>query len=278
MIYFFGGMQGVAESACHKLNAGSSGLRCVGFESPGFGSIEKMSSEASINKINASGADFLVVSLGAKKGQAWIEHNRAKLSVPVISHLGAVVNFVAGNVLRAPLWMQQSGLEWLWRIKEEPELWRRYTADGWALLQLMVKRVFPYAWYRYWHKPGNKDISSAFIEVTEAADGITIRLRGAWVHENLLPLRQSFSKAALNSNDIRIDLEQVSYIDSSFIGLLILLYGDRVRQGRKLSIVNLNKGVRQIFYYSCAEFLLSTRHSNPVRDKARSSGKPAQLA
>ena len=58
--------------------------------------------------INASGADFLVVSLGAKKGQAWIMHNLSQLTVPVVSHLGAVVNFVAGTVDRAPLAWQRS--------------------------------------------------------------------------------------------------------------------------------------------------------------------------
>lgn len=256
MIYFFGGMEGVAERACHKLNAESSGLGCAGFESPGFGSVEKMSSEASIEKINASGADFLVVSLGAKKGQAWIEHNRARISVPVISHLGAVVNFVAGNVLRAPRWMQRSGLEWLWRIKEEPGLWRRYAADGWALLRLLAARVVPYAWYMHRHKVESHDISSASIEMSEVEDEIIISLRGAWTHDNLQPLRQCFSKAALTAKDIWLDLEQVSYVDSSFMGLLILLYGDRARQGRKLSIGNLNERIHQIFYYSCAEFLL----------------------
>jgi len=137
-VYFFGGESGVAESACRKLNSESSGMRCVGFESPGFGSVEAMSSDETIAKINTSGADFLVVALGAKKGHAWIERNRKRISVPVVSHLGAVLNFVAGTVTRAPRWMQNCGLEWLWRIKEEPVLWRRYVHDGRALLSLFV--------------------------------------------------------------------------------------------------------------------------------------------
>ncbi len=78
-----------------------------------------------------SGADFVVVALGARKGQAWIEHNLHRLKAPVVSHLGAVVNFVAGKVQRAPPWMGQAGLEWLWRILQEPALWRRYAADAW---------------------------------------------------------------------------------------------------------------------------------------------------
>jgi len=92
-----------------------------------------------LQAINASQADFLVVALGAKKGQAWILHNLEHLQVPVVSHLGAVVNFVAGTVQRAPAAWQRAGLEWLWRIKEEPALFGRYWNDGLALFGLWWK-------------------------------------------------------------------------------------------------------------------------------------------
>ena len=86
--------------------------------------------------MNAARPDFLVVSLGAAKGQAWIMRNLHRLDVPLVSHLGAVVNFVAGEVRRAPRWMQRSGLEWAWRVKEEPALLRRYAGDALRLLPL----------------------------------------------------------------------------------------------------------------------------------------------
>jgi len=258
-VYFFGGMEGVAETACRRLNAESSGLMCAGFESPGFAPIQEMSSDESIEKVNASGADFLVVSLGAKKGQAWIEFNRAQISVPVISHLGAVINFVAGRVDRAPIWMQRAGLEWLWRIKEEPGLWRRYTTDGLVFLRLLFTRVIPYAWLMYWHKPTGRKLDFADIELSEDGGEIIIRLRGAWVQNSLRPLRECFSSPVLVGKDIRIEMKHVTYVDSAFIGLLLLMYGDRQRQGRRLSVSNLKKNVRDIFRYACAEFLLDSR-------------------
>ncbi len=135
-VYFYGGPPGAAEAAARRLNAGSSAMVCVGYESPGFGSVEELSDAETIDRINARDADFLVVALGAVKGQAWIERNRGRLRVPVISHLGAVVNFEAGTVSRAPAWVRRAGLEWLWRIKEEPALWRRYGRDARALLGL----------------------------------------------------------------------------------------------------------------------------------------------
>ena len=69
---------------------------------PGFGDVESMSGDDVRAKINAANADFIIVSLGAAKGQAWIEHNQAHLDAPVIAHLGAVVDFVAGTISRAP--------------------------------------------------------------------------------------------------------------------------------------------------------------------------------
>lgn len=255
-VYFFGGMEGVAETACRRINADKAGLACVGYEYPGFSSVLEMSNDETISKINSSGADFLVVSLGAKKGQAWVDHNRARISVPVISHLGAVVNFVAGNVGRAPIWMRRTGLEWVWRIKEEPGLWRRYVSDGWMFLELLVTRVAPYAWFMVWHKPSGRELDSAAIDLFDEGSEMIIHLRGAWVRDNLMPLRQCISSSALAEKDVRVDLEQVTYIDSAFLGLLMLLYGDRERQGGRLSVCNPNRSVRQIFKYSCAEFLL----------------------
>lgn len=147
-IYFFGGPPGTAARAGEVINAEGRGLVCVGFESPGYGGIESMSGAATIERINAADADFVVVSLGAQKGQAWIMRNRERLSAPIVSHLGAVVNFVTGGVLRAPRWMQRAGLEWAWRIRQEPHLATRYARDAAALFALFAREL----WLRARHR------------------------------------------------------------------------------------------------------------------------------
>ncbi len=259
-VFFFGGPDGAAEAACRRLNLERRGLTCAGFESPGFGSVEDMSNHAIIQRINASNADFLVVSLGAKKGQAWIERNRLQIKVPVISHLGAVVNFVAGTVKRAPAWMQNTGLEWLWRIKEDPALWRRYAFDGLGFLRLVITRVVPYAWFVFWHKPKRHELDSAATELFVEGCETIISLRGAWVLNNMKPLRECFSSLALTDRDVRIELEHVTYIDSAFVGLLLLLYGDQKRRGRRFSVGQIKINVSKVFWYSCAKFLLDPRN------------------
>ncbi|MDO9450121.1 MAG: WecB/TagA/CpsF family glycosyltransferase [Rugosibacter sp.] len=256
-VYFFGAPPGVAEQACMRLNAEAAGLRCVGFECPGFGSVEDMSSAASIDRINASGADFVVVALGARKGQAWIERNRSRISAPVISHLGAVVNFVAGTVRRAPPWMQKAGLEWLWRIKEEPDLWRRYFSDGLALARLLATRVLPLVVYLRWCRPRGRDIERASIVMVALPDGDSIlRLRGAWMADNVDPLRTAFAALANASEGIRLDFRDVTYVDSAFIGLVMLLHGHEARCGRYFAIEGTTDRVRRLFDLNCAGFLL----------------------
>ena len=144
-VYFFGGEEGAAEAAARGVNRPGSGLVPAGAYYPGFVGIEQMSSEAIIQAINASGADFLVVALGAAKGHRWIEANRHRLEVPVISHLGAAINFLGDRVRRAPRWLQRIGLEWLWRIRQEPTLFRRYARDAVFLARVTLGFVLPEA-------------------------------------------------------------------------------------------------------------------------------------
>lgn len=142
-VYFFGGPPGAAQLACEVLDREGGGVRCVGFECPGFGDVTSMSQPDTIARINAASPDFVVVALGAIKGQAWIQANRMHLKAPVLCHLGAVVNFVAGNVVRAPRWVARSGFEWLWRVGQEPALARRYLGDSFALLRLLAAELLP---------------------------------------------------------------------------------------------------------------------------------------
>ena len=170
-VFFFGGEQGIGELACRKLNAINSGLQCVGNLNPGFGSIEDMSSIEIIDEINQSDADFIIVSLGAKKGQAWIERNRRELNAPIISHLGAVINFIAGTVNRSPKIFQNMGLEWLWRIKEEPALWKRYFFDGISFIYLFTFKVIPLILLKLFTGSSREEQK---VEIdTSAEDGLT---------------------------------------------------------------------------------------------------------
>ena len=262
-VYFFGGPDGVAAAAAERLNAQPQGLHCVGHDSPGFVSVEAMSDAARIERINASAADFVVVSLGAKKGQAWIERNRARLHAPVISHLGAVVNFVAGTVRRAPGWMQRSGVEWLWRIREEPALWRRYAQDAVAASTLLFRCVIPYAWHLRFNRPDAAEHACASVQVDHGAATTVVHLRGAWAHSNLGPVRRAFTDVVGCVNSLRLDLSAVTHVDSAFVALLGLLKAHRDQNGQQTEIIGVLPSVRRVFGYCCALFLLDAQAPKP---------------
>jgi len=254
--FFFGGPPGVAQAAHEQLNATPSGMRSVGFASPGFGSIEEMSEPATIAQINDSQADFLVVALGAKKGQAWIQHNLARLRTPLVSHLGAVVNFVAGTVSRAPRWAQKSGLEWLWRIKEEPQLWRRYRDDGMALLQLLVTRVLPCLWATRRHRPQAAAFEQAEISCRRDRGDCELLLAGVLGAPNIERLRAALAQAAAGSEPVVLDCTRLQALDSAVLGSLMLLYGYCTQQGRPWAMINVSAQVQRQVRLHCAGYLL----------------------
>jgi len=253
-VYFFGGPPGAADAACDSVNRSGRGLRCVGAQAPGFGSVEEMSIDACIDPINRSGAQFVIAALGAKKGQAWLEHNAQRLSAPVLCHLGAVVNFAAGTVSRAPRWVQAAGMEWLWRIKEEPQLWRRYGGDGVMFLRLLLTRVLPCAWRIRRHAAGVGTLRPATLSVDERGPDTAIACGGTWTRDTLAPLRAALAAAAQRRARVSLLLNEVSYVDSAFLGLLLIArgaFGDT-----SLSIAGADAKVARLFYLHGAEFLL----------------------
>lgn len=253
-VFFFGGMEGVAEQACINLNAQNKGLQCAGFHTPGFGSIEEMSTSEIINSINQSGADFVIVSLGAKKGQEWIVHNRARLNAPIISHLGAVVNFIAGNVKRSPKLMQRLGLEWLWRIKEEPSLWRRYFSDFLGLLNLLAFNVVPLCIKQTTQRPTDYHYH---IDVNKASNSTRLTLKGYFGERNINELKEIIKNHIHESREITITINNNCQIDESFSGLLIVLKKICSNLDCKLRIVTDSNSIRKRMDSSCCRFILS---------------------
>ena len=265
-VFFFGGKEGVAAAACARLNASSEGLRCVGYDEAGHGSVEELGDDQTITRMNATGADFVIVSLGARKGQAWIERHASAMRAPVVSHLGAVINFVAGSVQRAPRWVQSLGLEWLWRIKEEPLLWRRYLNDGAGLIRLLFTRVLPLV---AWRLLGVWDQAPASSSLTldrgrEAGGAETrILLQGSWTRAELGPLRQALNTCQHDGSTLVLSLHGITRIDSSFVGLMLIARGRFGPLG--IRMVGATARVRRFLRLSGAEHLLDDLPVRPDR-------------
>ncbi len=228
-VFFFGGRADAAEKAAEVLNAEGAGMIACGHLNPGYGDVESMSAPVILDTVNRARADFLLVSLGAAKGQAWISANQHRLNAPVIAHLGAVVDFVAGTVPRAPDGWAKAGFEWLWRIKAEPALFSRYWRDGWALLRLVPGRLWPLL-RDLSHQDETPGIQGAARLVRNGPVG-EVELSGALTHGGLDDVITVLRAALRAGGDIRIDLSGARRVDSAFTGLLLGFRELATRQG-----------------------------------------------
>ncbi|MGB8647980.1 MAG: WecB/TagA/CpsF family glycosyltransferase [Anaerolineae bacterium] len=118
-LYLLGAAEGVAAQAAANLQKEHSQLQVVGTWA---GSPALREEDELVKRVNASGAQVLLVAYGAPAQDLWIARNRERLAARVAIGVGGTFDFIAGRVPRAPLWMQHAGLEWLFRLARQP--WR----------------------------------------------------------------------------------------------------------------------------------------------------------
>lgn len=115
------------------------GLKIAGFHHGYFWDEE----ELIVNKIGQSGAKLLFVAITSPKKENLINKWQDKLGVDFVMGVGGTFDVIAGKVKRAPLWMQKSGLEWLYRVIQEPRrMWKRYFVTNSKFAWLMFKNLF----------------------------------------------------------------------------------------------------------------------------------------
>jgi N-acetylglucosaminyldiphosphoundecaprenol N-acetyl-beta-D-mannosaminyltransferase len=196
-----------------------------------------------------------------------LQQNRDRLRSPVRAHLGAVVNFQAGSLRRAPRYLQSWGLEWLWRIKEEPHLWRRYWSDGRVLMTLFVKRVLPLAVATYIRPATHENFA---ISTKESSDALVIRLSGSATERHVDKAITCFRNAVASRNEITVDLSAASVIDARFFGLLLMLRKQLKRQRGRLTFIGASRRVAKMFRYNELSFLLTADSGVPATSSSRS--------
>lgn len=129
-IYLYGGTPDTLELLQRRLFENFPTLKIVGAYSPPFRPLSEDEDAAVIEKINDSGAGVVWVSLGCPKQEVWMAAHRGRINAVMVG-VGAAFDYHAGTILRAPLWMQRYGLEWLHRLVSEPRrLWRRYLVTN----------------------------------------------------------------------------------------------------------------------------------------------------
>lgn len=139
--FFLGAGSGVAEYAAHRLETRFPGLEVAGCYA---GSPTPDETPDLIARVRATTPDILFVAYGHPKQDLWISENKAALDVPVMMGVGGAFDFIAGVVPRAPRAFRRAGLEWLYRLYQQPWRWRRMLALPQFLVLTIIEILAPH--------------------------------------------------------------------------------------------------------------------------------------
>jgi len=221
-LYLLGAAPGVAARAAEVLQARCPNLQIVGVASPPYGSILEMD-PAIAEGVRAAHPDILLVAFGNPKQEKWISMNSRSLPVPVMIGVGGTLDLIAGVTRRAPAWMQHGGLEWLYRLVQEPKrLWRRYVVDLVSFGLFFLRQW----WVMRKGSPSTLLPTAGSVLV----DGTAIlTVQGRLDRGNQAGFVRQAEEALAATSYVIVDLGRAEFLDSSAIGTLVGLT-KRVRE------------------------------------------------
>ena len=178
--YFYGSTPETIAALEKNLRSKYPDMKIAGMESPPFRSLTEEEDRQAVERINASGADFVWVGLGAPKQEKWMYEHQGRIHAVMLG-VGAGFDFHAGTVKRAPDWMRRHYLEWLYRLVQDPKrLWKRYVQTNGQFVLLSIKDAFIWKKYRDENKKNlliyahyyYPDVASTGQILTELAEGL----------------------------------------------------------------------------------------------------------
>ncbi|SFU45903.1 WecB/TagA/CpsF family glycosyltransferase [Nitrosospira multiformis] len=141
-IYLYGGSPETLNALQERLIKAFPGLKIAGAVSPPFRPLTDEEDQAEVVRINNSGARTVWVSLGCPKQEKWMASHKGRVNAVMIG-VGAAFDYHAETITRAPLWMQKAGLEWLFRLIQEPRrLWKRYLITNTLFIWFTLHQLF----------------------------------------------------------------------------------------------------------------------------------------
>jgi N-acetylglucosaminyldiphosphoundecaprenol N-acetyl-beta-D-mannosaminyltransferase len=218
------------------------GVRIVGRYSPEFKPLDQMDHEDILCRIEAAQPDILLVAFGNPKQEKWLAMHRHRLNVPLCIGIGASLDFLSGKVTRAPQWMQSWGLEWAYRMCQEPtRLANRYLGNATGLICYLTMQLAATAAQGGSHAKGR---------VTREAVGTTtiFRIEGS-LSSNLLPSLDSEVCAAIFSGThIVLDLSETTYLGPDGLGTLVQLVSVAHDWKREFWLTGLRPFLTRVIY------------------------------
>lgn len=140
--FFFGGAEGIADRLAERLSKLYPGLDVVGTHCPPFRELSPEEDKCIIEKINATKPDIIWVSLGAPKQEKWMAAHSKQVNATVMIGVGAAFDFHSGNIKWSPAWVRKLGIEWAYRLIQNPRrMWRRNLDSPIFLAKVIHQRL-----------------------------------------------------------------------------------------------------------------------------------------
>lgn len=138
-IYLYGSTQHTLEKLSQFINTNYPNLEVCGIHPDRFREASEDEDMADIEKVNSAGAHIVLVGRGCPRQERWVSTHKGKINAVMLA-IGAAFDFHAGVLKQAPPWMQKNGLEWLFRLSQEPgRLWKRYLVTNSTFIYLFFK-------------------------------------------------------------------------------------------------------------------------------------------
>lgn len=220
-VFILGGKEEANELACQKIRRDFPGIGTVGGFGPPWAPLDDMPHEEINQHINAFKPDILLVCLGCPKQEKWIERNKHEWDVGVSIGLGACVDFIAGWKTRAPVWMRKSGLEWVYRLGQEPQrLAGRYLKDFIRMGRFLIQE---FKYRRYYGRAVNCEQNKLSVILHFDAESKTLGIQPSGYVDampglTLIQIREHL--CGEHVGNVRLDASRISGFTSQGFGFI----------------------------------------------------------
>ena len=241
-LFFLGTTEEANTRAIARLRAQHPGLE-INHYSPPFRPLQEMDDVEIIRRIRAARPDLLFVAFGCPKAEKWIARHYHDLGVPVTIGVGATIDFLAGCVKRAPLWMQRAGLEWTYRLSQEPRrLFKRYATDLWYFGGAMVRQ-----WWTMERGAGAGRSQTRTSVIQSNCVWQRIAVAGCLDRESVERDTARWTEIAGADRHCLLELAETKSMDSTGVAVLVHLKKQLRLSERQLILLSPSSAVRRAF-------------------------------
>jgi N-acetylglucosaminyldiphosphoundecaprenol N-acetyl-beta-D-mannosaminyltransferase len=254
-IFLLGAQEEVAVRAIRWMEQKYPGVQIAGHYSPAVAPLAQMDHEEILRRIQVSRADILLVAFGNPKQEQWLAMHRDRLPVSVAIGIGGTLDMIAGKVDRAPIWMQKAGLEWFFRMAQEPaRLAPRYLRNLKTLAQYMPLVL---AGQR---RPGKMYRNAYYLHIEDTPASTILTLRGSLAQMGATSLLDEVVRAD-QSKSILVNLGHTRHLGADGLGVLLEARRIAHRRGQQFSLYGVSRRLRNAFQRAQVEQILSATHT-----------------